>query len=232
MFNRSALLAIACSLTLAGCDFETKVDLYLSDVLNVAKTGQPEKVTVRYLLEVPTQDKCMLYGPKIVDIIKTQMPEFTGSSCLRRGLSDFIAITGSAPVVRGEPINGGENYSFTYNGISAIGVQVQEDNAAQVSLMMHPSTFADLMARTKQVVGIEYADAKISKIEIILDNDTKKDFKALFKASLIDGDPVIESPATFKARSKRTITVSDVHAKALQRDGSIILFLWLYNKEQ
>jgi hypothetical protein len=103
---------------------------------------------------------------------------------------------------------------------------------ASVDLLIAKSTFSELMKRTQQVVGTELSDARISKIEINLDNDTKIDFKAWFAAAFIDDDPVIEGAATFKSRSKRTITVSDVHAKALERDGSISLFTWRSNKDQ
>ncbi|MBI5262862.1 MAG: hypothetical protein HY852_13700 [Bradyrhizobium sp.] len=102
MLRRFAFVAV-CSFSLGGCVVETEATVHLSDILAVAKTGQADKVAVRYLLEVPTKDKCLLYGQKIAEILKPHMAELTDVACVRRDLSDFVAITGSAPLIRGGP---------------------------------------------------------------------------------------------------------------------------------
>lgn len=228
---RSALIAIACSLALAGCDVETEGHVYLSDILSVGKTGQPEKVKVRYLLEVPTKDKCLLYGQKIAEIMKPHMPELTGTSCLRRDLQDFVVIEGSTSLVRGT-VTGPDMYRFDYQGVTALGVRVNADTGdhndgyAELDLCLAKPVFETLNAQIKQVLERESFDSRISKIEITLDNDTKTDFKASFSAAFVNGDPVIFAPSTFKSHSKGVIRVSDVHAKALEKNGSIALFVY------
>ncbi|MCU1340459.1 MAG: hypothetical protein JWO19_6040 [Bryobacterales bacterium] len=231
MIFRSALIAIVCSLALAGCDVETEGYVYLSDILSVAKTGQTEKAKVRYLVEVPTKDKCMLYGQKIVEIMKPQMPEFTGAGCLRRELQDFVVIEGSISLVNGT-LTGPDNYRFDYQGVAALGVRVQDDGMAEFDLCLAKSVFESLSNQIKQVLERESFDSHISKIEITLDNDTKADFKVGFSAAFVDGDPVIFGSSTFKSHSKGVIRVSDVHAKALEKTGAIALFVWKSDLER
>jgi len=226
IFDWRLALLIAFILVLPACKVETSAELYLSDVFSVMESGKPETASINYLIEMPTSDKCRLYGPKIADTFKLEMVEFSRYDCLKRDFRNFLLLSGRIQLVKGTRDANVPAVNFTFSGLSAIGVFKNGDSVA-VAATLSKTAFEKVIAQSQRLLDQPLPDFEISRIGFILNNDTKKDVQIAVRAGFIDGQPILNDAKNLKVRSKTEILASNVHEKILNKTGYAPVFLVL-----
>ena len=218
---------VVASTLLTGCKIETSAELYFSDVLSVIETGKAEQASINYLIEMPTADKCKLYGQQIADLFKPEMIEFTKVECQQRNFDNLLSLTGRVQIVRGiSDADGGHVLNFSYLGLSAIGVY-KDGDAIDVFVTLSRSVFDRLTAQAKKAMDQSLSDLELSQITLTINNDTKTDVSIFVRAGFIEGEPILNDSRVLKGHSKSQIIASNVHEKALAKNGYVPVFVVL-----
>ena len=193
-------------------------EVYLSMIFTALDSGAAQTIPVSYTIEMPTKDKCALYGEKVAALFKPVMTEMIKSDCTSNGLQTFLKIIGRNQLIRIT------NDEFSFSGLSAVGVQ-KKNKLIEMSVMVNRDILKTLSAQARSLINDMLPnEVKLSELSIVIHNDTKNDVDALAVAAFFDREPILGQARSLKALSSMNVAASNVHNAALLKNGYALLF--------
>jgi hypothetical protein len=198
-------------LTIAGCRMDTNVELYLGDVLDVARqNGSPLTSTGSLSIHVISSDECEKNKFEIIKIVSKYIDNVVDQGCIERDMNDFLELS--------------VDYAIsTQNEGSLIQLLVSSDeNSYSVDYVMNRGKFDSLNA---EVARIFSTDIEIDKsfISLTVINDQKRIYVINISSAFVDGKPVIMGYTSLKKRGSVDMVFSDVHSSKLSSSNRVNL---------
>jgi len=189
---------------LAGCKSQLTAEIYTSDILAVA-SGETLDVPILFENEVPGEENCREYGPKLAQAFAKGFSEAEFVGCAEEGYTHLVQIRVRAPmwrVVEGEaaPVRSAASIGVSIDGNKTWAVFATDTALAEAIWGAMPSEISMMRAANSQLA---------LRAEVM--NDTRDPVTVAYFNAFVDGRPVMYSmEEELRGRDKLTIQMSDV----------------------
>ena len=218
---RLAFLGLIGVVFLSGCDLDTDVELYISDLIDVVETGEAGSTPAEIGIEMLSVDQCRDDMDEVAMLMRRYLPDFQAQQCVQRDFQAYLQAEATIAIVPGvDP----EHVS----GLFSIGIEsgvVESDRSGHaVHFLVDRELFSRLSAEVEQQYfqEVNFAD---SRLTVRVNNDEREPRTVQGQYVFFDGTPVEQGQLQLQRRERTRIQVSDVARGALMAHGSTRLMV-------
>lgn len=216
-----ASVGIAGAVALGGCDLDTDVDLYISDLINVAETGEADLTPVEMNIEMISLDQCQEDMSEVESIMQRHLPDFEATQCVRQDFNSYLQAEATIAVVAGFDFDRTE-------GLFSIGVEEitigPERTGYDAQFMVNRERFGQLSDEVERRF-FENLNFEDSRLTVRVNNDERESWTIHGQYIYFDGTPVEQGSVELGRRERTRIQPSDVARGALMSYGSTRLMV-------
>lgn len=199
-------------LALAGCKIDSRYEVFLTDVVDVANdAAKAVDLNAAFRIELPTVKDCNENKGKIADVIGKYYALTAPPECQKEGFNTFLIFKAKSPLV-----NGGAR-ELPNNAVAGMAAKKGQDGAALLYAVLDKRRFASLQAEMKSVNSS--GSVEIDDIVIDLNNDGKETYRITGAAAFVNSEPKLITDLTVERRAKFEIRPSNVTTAELVRAG-------------
>lgn len=213
------LWLLVLGVTLAGCQVDAEIDLYLSDIRALAQ-GDKANLTTRALLEIyiPSAKKCDEYTDQIVSILERYFETVDPRGCKDSALGDSLLVDAYLPMVASDEQL--TDLVLPHNGFIGLAV-VDRPNDQRIDVwIVFIQERMNLLS--KEIEGEFGQDIEFDIGKIFLRNDEEATAEVFIFSSFADGRPFpTEGQISLRRRNSIEITLSDVALAYILETGPL-----------
>ncbi len=213
---------------IAGCQYQSITNFYITDVLEIQKTKEPLALESIIKIEIPSKD-IFIENKEAISGILT--PFFELNSELyseENGMSTFAVAKVNIPIIyENGKISGRE---FMYFVVS----EKQNVPSIGLSTIVKVLFNKDQYSKFQDLVESQFfntIDPSEFTLNIVLHNDQRVPTEAVFFSSYVDGQPVpFAKTVKIKRRNTVDVLLSRIYMQTAMKENAADLFLIKHNE--
>lgn len=216
-----ASVGIAGAVALGGCDLDTDVEVYISDLVNVAETGESDSTPAEIGIEMGSMDQCQDDMGEVESIMQRHLPDFEARQCVQQNFQTYLQAEATIAMVAGFDLDRVE-------GLFSIGVEKAtispERTGYDAQFMVDRERFDQLSQEVERryFQDVNFAD---SRLTVRVNNDERDVWTVHGQYIYFDETPVEQGSVELGRRDRTRIQLSDVARGALMSYGSTRLMV-------
>jgi len=218
---RYTLFALTCVFVLSGCDLDTDVELYISDLIEVAETGEIVTTPAEIGIEMLSVEQCREDSAEVASMMRRYLPDFEPQQCVQRDFQAYLLAEASIAIVPGVEAD-------DVSGLFSVGIEEDMLAPDRSGYAVHFLVDRELFSRLSTEVERQYfqeVNFADSRLVVRINNDERETRAIHGQYVFFDGTPVEVGRLDLERRDRTRIQVSDVARGALMRQGTTRLMM-------
>jgi|APSaa5957512622_1039677.scaffolds.fasta_scaffold57437_1 hypothetical protein len=189
------LFVIFIFLFVASCGLDTKVNLFIGDLLEVVEKSETIMTKSTVKLEVGSNDECRKEQKNLISYVETYIGKVKNPRCIDEDMSSFFVLNTQIPVFKYKHIPNSHTMKSVQGPKRIFSIGIRQGNKKyhdwgnySVAVKINNNMFEELnsILSDKYFSTLEPKDIKLS---IDLSNDLRQDTEVLLMSSYVDGIP-------------------------------------------
>jgi len=228
VIKKSWIILFMISLILiAGCEYQSITNFYITDVLEIQKTKEPLELESIIKIEVPSKDIFIESKEEITGIL-TPFFDLNGELYSEEnGMSTYAVAKVNIPFIFESGKTSGKE--FMYFVVSDKKDLPNFGKSTIVRVLFNQ----DRYKKFQDLVESEFYDIDPAEftLNIVLHNDQRVSAEAVFISSYVDGQPVpFTKTVKLKRRNTVDVILSKIYMQTAMKENTADLFLIKHNK--